>query len=187
MMLLLYSTLIMIFVRICDSVVCLVGDPIELSSSTLINVNIEQLLNNRSRHERLMCQAWIEFDHVSKVFKLEFGSSMLTRWTRSTENIYTHVITSMIFSNPQYNRTRTSIQTKIELLCYSDDECDRQLILAYFQWLIISDSRQLEHAVRPWILIEHQVNSKATQANLLSKENDHELVLFLVSRLHRTI
>lgn len=158
-------------VPMCDSVECLQGDPVYLSSSELTVEHLEEALKKLTTDELAICQVSMGFDIHSRSLTVKFLALMRFRRRRSAENTYTFISTSIGLDPSNQNPNQTSLETKLELGCYSDNACDRDLVLLYFQWMISADFAALELAIQPWILLADTKNCKycvlATDTNLV--------------------
>ena len=144
----------------CGSVECLQGDAVYLSSSDLTVDHLEEALKSLPTDALAVCQVSMVFDFRSRRFTMEFQAAMSFRRRRSVENTYTYISTSIGLDHSEQNPNQTSLKTKVDLVCYSDDACDRVLIFVYFQWMISADYAELELAIHPWILLADTKTSK---------------------------
>jgi hypothetical protein len=108
----------------------------------------------------MMCQAYMEFDSIDQKLMIEFGQTTQLPRLRSVENVYIHIVTSISAANPEEEMNQTSIKTTLYLVCYSNDGCDRQLILEYIDRLVKTNYRNLEFMVRPLILVHDDKKGK---------------------------
>jgi hypothetical protein len=154
-----------LFFRACNGIKCVDDTHIQLSSSELTLINIQHILNDLKYSNRMKCQVYIEFDSIAEKLMIKFGASMELPRIRSVENVYINIVTSMRSVGSEKNSNQTSISTKMYLVCYNDDACDRQLILEHFDWLIKTNYKNLESTIRPLILV--QSDKKGTFTNLV--------------------
>jgi hypothetical protein len=150
----------MLFLTTCNGIVCIDETQVQLSISEIILNNIEAIFDDLKTSNSMMCQVYMEFDSIGQKFTIQFGQDVKFPRLRSVENAYIHTVTSIISTNPEKEVYQASIKTKINLVCYSNDECDCQLVLEHINWLIETNYRNLESIIRPLILVEGDKRSK---------------------------
>jgi hypothetical protein len=150
----------MLFLTACNGIICVDETQVQLSTSEVTLQNMETIFNNLKSSNNMMCQVYMEFDSVAQKFTIEFGRSVKFSRLRSVENTYIHIVTSIISANPEKTMNQTSIKTTIHLVCYSNDRCDRQLVLEYANRLIKTNYINLEFGIRPLLLVQGDKESK---------------------------
>ena len=149
-----------ILLRVCDGIRCVDDGQVQLSSSELTLTNIQNTLNELEYSNRMKCQIYMEFDYMDQKLTIKFGQSVKLPRLRSVENVYIHIVMSIVLANPEKKINATSIKSKVHLLCVNNNDCDRQFVLEYFNWLMKTDYRNLESIIRPLILVQGDKKGK---------------------------
>ena len=134
----------------CNGIKCVDEIQVQLSTAEIT----ERVFNDLKISNNNMCKAYMEFDSIAQKFTIKFGQFVEFPRLRSVENTYIHIVTSIVSANPEKNVNQTSIKTTIYLVCYSNDGCDRQLVLEHINWLTKTDYKNLEATIRPLILVQ---------------------------------
>jgi hypothetical protein len=150
----------MLFLTTCNGIICVDETQVQLSTSEATLKNIETIFNDLKTSDNMMCQVYMEFDSIAQKFTLEFGQSVKFPRLRSVENTYIHIVTSIMSANPETTVDQASIKTVVRLVCYSNDKCDRQLVLEHMNWLIRTNYRNLESIIRPLLLVQGDKQGK---------------------------
>jgi len=129
----------MLVLTISEALRCIDQNEIQLSISHMQMDNIQQSLADLKSSNNEKCQVYIEFNSITQEFIIKFGHALEIPRLRSVENTYIGRSTLI-----QTNNNNTSILTKIEIVCYSNNECDRELVIEGIQWLLKTDYQQLD-------------------------------------------
>ncbi len=149
-----HFVIFVLFLKTCGGIKCADETEVQLSSSELTLTNIQKLLNDLKYSTRMKCQVYIEFEPVIEKLTIKFSQVTKLPRLRSVENVYINIITSIISGNPETTINQTSIKTKMYLICHNDNECDRQLILEYFDWLTKINYKKLQSTIRPLLIVQ---------------------------------
>lgn len=144
----------MLFLTTCHGMKCIDQTQIQLSISDILVNNIDTFFNDLKIISSMNCQVYMEYDSILQKFTIAFGQSIKFPRFRSGENTYIHIGTSIKSANPEKNINQTTIITQIHMFCYSNNECDRQLVIEHINWLIKTNYRDLELIIRPLILVQ---------------------------------
>ncbi|CAF4762378.1 unnamed protein product, partial [Rotaria sp. Silwood2] len=165
MVLLIHFVIFMLFIRVCNGIRCIDEIQLQFSSSELHLTKIETIFNSLKRSNNAMCQVYMEWDSITQKFMIKFGQSMTLPHLRSVENVYVHIYTSIISVNAEKKINQTSIKTIVHLVCYSNDKCDDQFVVEYFNRLIQTNYKNLESTIRPLILVQGDKKNECTIGN----------------------
>jgi hypothetical protein len=150
---------------------CFAQDSVYLSASELTVENLEEALKNVTISPEFACEFYLEFDYRSRSFTLTFPTSMGFRRRTATENTGIQISTTIGLDPSTQKPDQTFIKTKVGIICYSHNACDRELIVVHFEWLTSANYTELELAIRPRILLANTKKSKSyplqTNTNLV--------------------
>lgn len=153
----------MLFLATCNGIKCIDKIQVKLSTSEVMLNSIETFFNDMKTSTSKMCQVYMEFDSITQIFTIEFNQSIKSPRLRSIENTYIHIATSIKSANEgKKESNQTSIKTKIHMVCYSNNECDRQLVLEHINWLIQTNYQNLESIIRPLLLVQGEKKVRTT-------------------------
>jgi hypothetical protein len=144
----------MLFLTTCNGINCVDKTQVQFSTSEVISNNIKSIFDDLKTSASMKCQVHMEFDSIAQKFTIKFGQSVDFPRLRSVENTYIHITTSIVSTNPEKKVNQASIKTIVHLICYSNNGCDRQLVIEHMNWLITTNYKTLESIIRPLILVQ---------------------------------
>jgi hypothetical protein len=158
----------MLLLTTCNGIKCVDEIQMQLSTTEIASTGMATAFHDLKTSSSMKCQVRMEFDSIAQKFTINFGQSLVVPRLRSIENTYIHIATSIIPLHSEMDVNQTSIKTIVHFVCYSNDQCDRQLVLEHVNWLINTNYKSLESTIRP-LMVAVQVDKKS--------KNNIELIL----------
>ncbi len=158
----------MLLLTTCNGIKCVDEIQMQLSTTEIASTGMATVFHDLKTSSSMKCQVRMEFDSIAQKFTINFGQSLVVPRLRSIENTYIHIATSITPAHSEMNVNQTSIKTIVHFVCYSNDQCDRQLVLEHVNWLINTNYKSLESTIRP-LMVAVQVDKKS--------KNNIELIL----------
>ncbi|CAF3433353.1 unnamed protein product [Rotaria sp. Silwood1] len=155
----------MLCITVCNGIKCVDKIQLQLSSAELSLTKIETILNRLKCSNSTMCQAYMEWDFIAQKLMIKFGQSMELPHLRTVENVYVHIFTSIISHNSEKEINQSSIKAIVHLVCYSNDKCDNQFVVEYYNRLVKTNYKNLESLIHPFIQVQGDKKNECTVGN----------------------
>lgn len=126
---------------------------VHFTSSQLSLSEVETVLHRLQRVDSAMCEMRLEFDFVARTLSVRFDPSMDGTRLDAVNNVYIHSVTTIAADK---RHSRPSVGLVVNVICFSNDECDRQFLLKHFDELANTDQRQLELIARPLLAVRDE-------------------------------
>ena len=163
----------MLVLTTCNGIKCVDKIQMQLLTSEIASTGMKTIFRDLKTTSSMSCQVHMEFDSIAQKFTINFGQHLVVPRLRSIENTYIQITTSIIAAQSEMDMNQTSIKTVVRIVCYSNDQCDRQLVQEHINRLITTNYTDLESIIRPMMLVQGDKKSKNNSINLYRLRNLH--------------
>ena len=166
MMPLVHIILFTLVLTTCNGIKCIEKVQMEFSTSEIASIDMKTIFHGLKTINSMSCQVHMEFDSIAQKFTINFGQHLVVPRLRSIENTYIQMTTSIIAAHSEMDMNQTSIKTVVRIVCYSNNQCDRQLVFEHINRLITTNYTDLESIIRPMTFVQDEKKSKNISLNL---------------------